>query len=73
MITGHGIHFDVIFEAQLYRKYLSFPQEWPSILMFYRNMDIKFMHVSYFMSLSSCTWYYRQYNTSSRESLIMIL
>ena len=22
MITGHGIHFDVIFEAQLYRKYL---------------------------------------------------
>ena len=37
MITGHGIHFEVIFEAQLYRKDLSFSPEWPSLLMFYRN------------------------------------
>ena len=37
MITGHGIHFEVIFEAHLNRKYLSFSPDWPSLLMFHRN------------------------------------
>ena len=73
IITGHGTHFEVICDASLYRKYLPFSPEWPSLSMFYGNEFISNLCTYHTLSYCLVLMVLSPVQHFNRQSLIMIL